>query len=279
MKLVRYGLPGQERPGLIDSQGNIRSLYPLLRDFVAQELSADFLASLRALDTEKLPLVQDEPLSAPVSAIRQVLAIGLNYLDHIEEAGMAVPEFPVLFNKSVGSLSGPTDPILAPKAAKELDWELELGVLIGSKASHVELANALDHVAGYCVTLDMSERIWQLKRGGQFGKGKSYDGFTPIGPWLVTAEDLTAPQNLGMKLSVNGEVKQDGNTKDMVFGIAELISHLSNYQTLLPGDLILTGTPAGVAFGMEKPIYLKQGDIVECEIELLGSQRHIIGKI
>ena len=275
MKLLRYGPPGAERPGLLDAEGRLRSLWPLLPDISVDMLTADHLAVLAAIDPAKLPLVDGSPrLGVPMSGIRQILAIGLNYRLHAIEAGFEIPSHPMLFQKSIGSLSGPTDPIVVPQSATKLDWEIELGVLINRTARDVGVDTALDHVAGFCAAIDVSERTWQLERGGQMGKGKSLDGFTPVGPWLVTRDELDNPQALGLRLAVNGTVRQDGHTSDMVFPVAEIIAHVSQFQTLLPGDLIITGTPAGVAFGMKPPHYLAIGDRITAEVDRLGAQAH-----
>ena len=275
MKLLRYGPPGEERPGRLDAAGRLRALWPLLPDISVDMLTPAHQAQLAAIDPEKLPLVEGSPrLGVPVAGIRQVLAIGLNYRAHAIEAGFEIPGYPMLFHKSVGSLSGPDDPIIVPASAAKLDWEIELGVLIGSPARDVAVDAALDHVAGYCAAIDVSERAWQLEQGGQMGKGKSLDSFTPVGPWLVTPDELGDPQALGLRLAVNGTVRQDGSTSDMVFTVAEIIAHVSQYQTLLPGDLIITGTPAGVAFGMKPPAYLAIGDRITADVDRLGAQTH-----
>ncbi len=275
MRLLRYGPPGEERPGLLDAGGRVRSLWPLLRDIAVDMLTPDHLALLAAIDPEKLPLVHGSPrLGVPVTGIRQILAIGLNYRAHAIEAGFEIPDHPLLFHKSIGSLSGPDDPIVVPASATKLDWEIELGVLIGTAARDVAVEAALDHVAGYCTAIDVSERTWQLERGGQMGKGKSLDSFTPIGPWLVTPDEVGHPQSLALRLEVNGTVRQDGRTADMIFTVAELIAHVSQFQTLLPGDLVITGTPSGVAFGMKPPEYLAIGDRITAAVDQLGSQTH-----
>ncbi len=277
MKLVRYGTAHLERPGLIDPAGRIRSLFPLLADVTCEMLTSDWLSMLRAIDVERLPLVDGSPrLGVPVAGIRQILAIGLNYRDHAAEAHMNLPDHPLLFMKSIGSLSGATDPITVPVSAEKLDWEIELGVLVGSEARDVPVETALEHVAGYCTAVDVSERAWQLERGGQMGKGKSLDGFTPVGPWLVTPDEVHDPQALDLWLDVNGSAQQRGKTANMVFSVAEIIAHLSQFQTLLPGDLIITGTPAGVAYGIKTPRYLKPGDQIRTGVSGLGEQHHEI---
>jgi 2-keto-4-pentenoate hydratase/2-oxohepta-3-ene-1,7-dioic acid hydratase in catechol pathway len=277
MKFVRYGDRGAELPGLLDAKGRIRALSPLITDISAQMLTPQWRAALAAIDPEKLPLVEGAPrLGVPVTGIRQIIAIGLNYRDHAEESNMAVPDYPLVFAKSIASLSGATDPIVAPASAEKLDWEIELGLLIGKPAKHVSVAQALDHVAAYCSVIDVSERCWQFERGGQLGKGKSYDSFTPIGPWLATADEIADPQALDLWLDVNAVPRQRGSTAKMIFSVAEIIAHLSAYQTLLPGDLIITGTPAGVAYGMKPPVYLRSGDELRCGVSGLGDQRHMV---
>jgi 2,4-diketo-3-deoxy-L-fuconate hydrolase len=290
MKVVRYGVANQERAGILDSSGRIRSLFPLIRDFTADMLTPEWLDKFRSIDVEKLPVVPEEPrLGPPVAGLRQVIAIGLNYLDHAKEGGISAPEYPPVFAKSVGSLSGGDDPILIPSWAKHVDWEIELGFFIGKPAREVSVGDALGYVAGYCATVDVSERRLQIGPGGQMGHGKSLDSFTPFGPWFVTADEIPDPQALNLWLEVNGKRRQDGNTRDMIFSIATIISHLSRYQTLLPGDLVLTGTPAGIGHttgrlvvtdpsqldpAMKPPTYLQPGDKVTCGVEGLGIQRH-----
>lgn len=277
MKLVRYGPAGAERPGILDAEGRIRALSPLLSDISVALLSPESLAILGAIDPERLPLVEGQPrLGVPVSNLRQIVAIGLNYRDHAAECDMAIPAYPMQFAKSIAALSGATDDVRIPADARKTDWEVELGFVIGTAARNVAVADALDHVAGYCLTIDFSEREWQFDKGGQFGKGKSLDGFAPVGPWLATRDEITDPQKLPMWLKVNGEIRQDSSTAEMIFPVAEIVAHLSRYQTLLPGDFIITGTPAGVGFGMKEPEYLKIGDEVTCGIEGLGEQRHRI---
>ena len=275
MKFVRYGSKNEELPGLIDADGNIRALSPLLSDIGCEMFTEEWQAALAAIDPAKLPLVSGNPrLGVPVSGIRQVIAIGLNYKDHAEEANYPVPEDPLVFYKSVSSLSGCTDPIEVPASAEKLDWEIELGFLISKEARHVPVEKALDYVAGYCTVVDVSERHWQFDKGGTLGKGKSYDNFTPVGPFFATADEVADPQALDLWLDVNGESRQRGTTAEMVFTIAELVAHLSTYQTLLPGDLIITGTPAGVGLGMKPETYLGNGDEITCGITGLGDQTH-----
>tara|TARA_R100000005_G_scaffold94153_1_gene71351 strand:+ start:10286 stop:11131 length:846 start_codon:yes stop_codon:yes gene_type:complete len=275
MKLVRYGSRGAELPGIIDGDGSIRALSPLVKDITTELFTPEWQVALAAIDVEKLPLVAGAPrLGVPVADIRQIIAIGLNYSDHAEEASMPVPEYPLVFAKSVASLSGCTDPITVPAGAEKLDWEVELGFLVGSEAKNVAVEDALQYVAGYCTVIDVSERCWQFERGGQLGKGKSHDSFTPVGPWLLTRDEVPDPQCLDLWLNVGDEPRQRGTTSEMLFSIAELVSHLSTYQTLLPGDLVITGTPAGVALGMQPPPYLKPGDELICGISGLGEQNH-----
>ncbi len=277
MKLVRYGEPGAERPGLIDAEGQVRSLWPLLRDLSVELLCDEALDILRAVDPARLPKVEGSPrFGVPVAGLRQIIGIGLNYRDHAAEVGMKLPAFPMQFAKAIGSLSGATDPIAIPADAQQLDWEVELGVVIGTAACNVSEAEALQHVAGYTLALDMSEREWQARRGGQFGKGKSLDGFCPVGPWLLTRDEVPDPQQLRLWLEVNGQPRQDSSTAQMVFSVAQVIAHLSQYQTLLPGDLIVTGTPAGVGLGMQPPQFLKVEDRLRAGIDGLGEQAHAI---
>lgn len=273
MKLIRYGTSGAEKPGALDTQGRIRDLSLLVPDLTPEWLSPERLRALSAIDLDKMPLVEGiSRFGVPVSGARQFVAIGLNYRKHAEESGMAIPAEPVVFTKALTSLSGANDDIILPDGSEETDWELELAFVIGATARKVSRESALDYVAGYCVANDVSERNWQLKRNGQWGKGKSFDSFGPIGPWLVTADEIPDPQNLAMELSVNGIVKQRSNTADMIFSVAEIVSYLSCFMTLLPGDIIVTGTPAGVGLGMKPPQFLKKGDVVSLQIDRLGSQ-------
>lgn len=277
MKIVRYGQPGVEQPGLIDADGRIRALRPLMHDVSGDMLTPEFLSALAAIDPTKLPLVESNVrLGVPISGIRQIVAIGLNYRDHAAEANMEVPEYPLLFAKSIGSLAGCADHIAIPRTAEKLDWEIELGFLIASPARDVPVERALDYVAGYCTVVDVSERSWQFDRGGTLGKGKSLDSFTPVGPWFVTRDEVTDPQQLGLWLDVNGQSRQRGTTFEMIFSVAEIIAHVSTYQTLLPGDLVITGTPAGVGFGMKPQRYLEIGDEITCGVDGLGDQRHTV---
>jgi 2-keto-4-pentenoate hydratase/2-oxohepta-3-ene-1,7-dioic acid hydratase in catechol pathway len=275
MKLTRYGAKGAEKPGLVDGQGQVRALSGVIADITAQTLSATGLAQLRGLDPAKLPLVERPGrIAPPWSGCGKFLCIGLNYVDHAAEAGMPVPKEPILFMKPTGVRVGANDAVVLPQGAAKGDWEVELGVVIGTRARYVPEADALNYVAGYCVVNDVSEREYQLERGGQWDKGKGCDTFGPIGPWLVTTDEITNPQTLDVWLDVNGERRQSSNTKNMIFSCAKLVSYVSNYMTLLPGDIITTGTPAGVALGM-KPTqgWLKPGDVVTLGIKGLGEQR------
>lgn len=275
MKLVRYGAPGAEKPGLIADDGSLRSLAPLIADLTPQTLSAEALQILRAVDPMSLPLVEGTPrYGVPVNGIRQIVAVGLNYRKHAEEAGMALPVEPLLFSKAIASLSGANDDILLYRGSQTTDWEVELGVVIGRDAEFVDRDNALSHVAGYCGVNDVSERTWQLETGGQFFKGKSARSFCPVGPWLVTTDEIVDPQALHLQLSVNGQTMQDGETSDMIFSVADIVAYVSNHLPLRAGDLIITGTPAGVGMGWSPRRYLKAGDVLVQEISGLGVQRH-----
>lgn len=277
MKLVRYGDMGAERPGLIDDEGKLRSLSPLVADWTPELLSPETLDVLRAIDIDRLPLVSGSPrLGVPVAGLRQIFAVGLNYVDHSKETGLALTSHPMLFAKSIASLSGAEDDVAIPEDALKLDWEIELAIVIGTRARRVSEADALSHIGGLCLSIEFSERVWQMEMGGQHGKGKSYDRFTPLGPWLVTMDEIGDPQALSISLEVNGVVKQSGNSRDMIFSMANIVSHVSQFQTLMPGDVIQTGTPAGVAYGGANPAYLKPGDVVTCRADKLGTQRHLI---
>ena len=275
MRLLRYGPKGHEKPGLLDWEDNIRDLSGLLDDLTAAMLSPRALEVLRALDPEMLPRVGGQPrLGVPWSGVGKYIGIGLNYRDHAEEAGMKVPAEPTLFPKWTSCLSGPDDDLVMPQGASKLDWEVELGIVIGSTARNVSEGEALAHVAGYCVANDVSEREYQIERGGgQWGKGKGFDSFGPVGPWLVTADEIDDPQRLDLWLDVNGERMQQGSTSNMIFSCAELVSYCSKVMTLEPGDLIITGTPPGTGIGARPPRYLRPGDIVELGISGLGSQK------
>ncbi|CAM5349005.1 fumarylacetoacetate hydrolase family protein [Eoetvoesiella caeni] len=274
MKLLRYGAAGAEKVGALDAQGNIRDLSLLIPgDLTPDWLSPERLQALTAINLEKLPLVdKNVRLGVPVAGTRQFMAIGLNYRAHAAESGLDIPKEPVIFSKALTSLSGPNDDILLPDDSTATDWEIELGFVIGTKAQKVSEKDALKYIAGYCLANDVSERDWQIKRNGQWSKGKSFDTFGPIGPWLVTTDELTDPQKLEMELKVNGEVRQHSNTADMIFPVATIVSYLSQFMTLLPGDVVITGTPAGVGLGMKPQQFLKKGDVVTLRIDQLGTQ-------
>lgn len=274
MKLCRYGAPGAERPGLIDNQGRIRALTEVA-DITGETLSPASLARLAAINPDTLPLVEGAPrYGVPVAGTRQFVAIGLNYADHAAESNLPIPEEPVVFNKWVSCLQGPNDPVMLPRNSEKTDWEVELGVVIGTRAQYVEVSDALSYVAGYCTINDVSERHWQMERGTTWDKGKGFPTFGPVGPWLVTADEVGDPQNLAMWLDVNGKRVQDGNTRTMIFSVAELVSYCSQFMMLEPGDIITTGTPPGVGLGQKpEPWYLKAGDVVTLGIEKLGEQR------
>ncbi|PQO96379.1 2-hydroxyhepta-2,4-diene-1,7-dioate isomerase [Pseudomonas frederiksbergensis] len=274
MKLCRFGPPGKERPGLVDTDGRIRDLSAHVTDIDASVLAPAALAELSKLDVAGLPVVEEGVrYGVPVAQVRKFIAIGLNYRDHAEEAGMAIPTEPIIFHKAISCLSGPDDDIVQPPHSTKLDWELELGVVIGSEAQYVSEANALDYVAGYCVVNDVSERAFQMQ-SSQWDKGKGCDTFGPIGPWLVTRDEVADPQNLDMWLDVNGERRQIGNSKTMIFSVAQIVSYCSRYMTLQPGDVICTGTPPGVGMGMKpEPQWLHPGDQIHLWIDGLGEQR------
>ena len=275
MKLVRYGKKGQEKPGLIDGGGKLRDLSKHINDINPEQLGKSALAKLAKLKPESLPLVKGKQrFGVPVNGVTKFIAIGLNYTDHAIEANMAIPTEPIIFLKANSSLCGPNDDLVSPKGAKKLDWEIELGVVIGKKARYVSKKEASKYVAGYCVINDLCERAYQLERGGTWDKGKGCDTFGPVGPWLVTADEIKNAKNLNMWLDVNGKPMQRGNTKTMIFDVVTIVSYASEFMTLMPGDIIATGTPPGVGMGMKpKPQYLKVGDTISCGIESLGSQR------
>jgi 2,4-didehydro-3-deoxy-L-rhamnonate hydrolase len=278
MKLMRYGVKGAEKPAALDAQGVLRDLSGVLADITAHTLSPHGLARLRELDLATLPVVEHPGRTAvPWSGLQKFICVGLNYADHAAESNLAVPSEPVLFTKQVSALIGPNDAVVLPQGSVKSDWEVELGVVIGSKARYVTEAEALRHVAGYCVVNDLSEREYQLERGGTWDKGKGCDTFGPVGPWMVTADEVPDPQALAMWLEVNGQRMQNGSTKTMVFGVAHLVSYISRFMTLMPGDLISTGTPPGVGMGKKpNPIYLKPGDTMRLGIEGLGEQRQTV---
>lgn len=269
MKFLRFGEIGQEKPGVLDANGNLRSL-----EGVIDDLAGDVLGALPDVTPEDLPLVEGAPrIGAPVDRVGKLLCIGLNYSDHAAEVGLPIPDEPIVFMKATSAIAGPNDPIIIPRKARKVDYEAELGVVIGKTAKYVSEENALDHVAGYCAVNDVSEREWQLERGGQWIKGKSCDGFGPIGPWLVTPDEIDDPQNVALRLAVNGETRQDGSTQTMIFSVAQVIAYLSQMMSLHPGDIIATGTPPGVGMGYTPPRYLNAGDVVDLEVAGLGRQR------
>lgn len=275
MKLLRHGPTGQEKPGALDSEGRVRDLSLLVQDFTPDWLAPEKLLALAAIDLSRMPLVADGVrLGAPVAGVRQFVAIGLNYRKHAQESGMEIPKEPVVFTKALTSIAGPCDDVELPLESEAGDWEVELALVIGTQAKRVTQAQALDHVAGYCLANDVSERDWQIKRNGQWGKGKSFDGFGPIGPWLVTCDELPDPQNIPLELAVNGQVRQRSSTADMIFSVAEIVSYLSQFMTLLPGDVVITGTPEGVGLGMKpQPQFLRRGDVMTLSGGPLGTQR------
>ncbi len=273
MKLLRYGPPGQEKPGLFDRDGKIRDLSGAVRDIDGETLAPAALDRLRRLDPATLPLVSGSPRLGPsVGAVPKIVAIGLNYRLHAQEAGAAIPSEPIFFMKATSSICGPNDDVIIPKGSQKTDYEVELAIVIGSLARYVSLADARKHVAGYCVVNDVSEREFQIERGGQWTKGKSADTFCPIGPWLVTAEEVPDPGKLALWTEVNGERRQNSNTGDLIFGVDEIVSYVSQFMTLLPGDVIPTGTPSGVGMGFKPPKFLKPGDRVRLSVEGLGEQ-------
>jgi 2-keto-4-pentenoate hydratase/2-oxohepta-3-ene-1,7-dioic acid hydratase in catechol pathway len=278
MKLVRYGNPGKEKPGLIDADGKLRDLSAVIPDLTSAHLSDAMIAKLRRLKTASLPLVKGKPrMGCPVADVGKFVAIGLNYADHAAESNLPIPKEPIVFMKATSCIQGPNDDVMLPKGSVKSDWEVELGVVIGTEARYVSQKNALDHVAGYCLINDVSEREYQIERGGTWDKGKGCDTFGPIGPWLVTRDEVPNPQKLHMWLDHNGVRMQDGNTKTMIFSVAKLVSYVSQFMTLKPGDVITTGTPPGVGMGVKKngkpaPVFLKRGDTMSLGIEGLGEQ-------
>jgi 2,4-diketo-3-deoxy-L-fuconate hydrolase len=278
MKLLRYGEAGRERPGLLDADGALRDLSQVVADFDGETLSATNIARLRALDVLRLPKVdRASRVGPPVAHIGKLVCVGLNYADHAAESGLPVPEQPVLFMKATSAIVGPNDDVVIPHGSTKTDWEVELGVVIGDTARDVPRESALEYVAGYTVVNDVSERAFQLEHGGQWVKGKSCDTFAPLGPWLVTRDEVPDPQNLELSLEVNGHRYQNGNTRTMVFDVSTLVSYISRYMTLAPGDVISTGTPPGVGMGQKPPVYLRAGDVMELGISGLGRQRqHVV---
>lgn len=274
MKLLRYGPPGAEKPGLLDKDGTIRDLSTVVPDIAGETLLPDAMARIQGLDPASLPAVEGEPRLGPcVGGVGKFVCIGLNYTDHAKEAGMPIPEEPVLFMKATSAIAGPDDPVVIPRGAIKMDWEVELGLVIGKPAKYTDESEALSHVAGYCVINDVSEREHQLERSGQWVKGKSADGFGPIGPWLVSPDEVPDPQNLHLWLEVNDERRQEGTTATMIFGVAHLVSYISRFMSLQSGDVISTGTPPGVGHGRKPPVYLKPGDVMRLGIDGLGVQR------
>ncbi|MTD99800.1 2-hydroxyhepta-2,4-diene-1,7-dioate isomerase [Paracoccus sp. YIM 132242] len=273
MKLLRYGASGAERPGLLDAQGQIRDLSAYVPDIAGDALAPNALARLATLDPADLPPVTPDRLGPPVAGVGKFLCVGLNYADHARETGKEPPAEPVLFAKAVSAICGPYDDVQIPRGSDRTDWEVELGIVIGTRAKYVDQARALDHVAGYLLVNDVSERRFQSERGGQWTKGKSHDTFGPIGPWLVTKDEIGDPQAIDLWLDVDGQRRQTGNTRTMIFGVAHLVSYVSQFMTLLPGDIIATGTPPGVGLGMTPPTFLREGQVVTLGAAGLGEQR------
>jgi 2,4-didehydro-3-deoxy-L-rhamnonate hydrolase len=274
MKLVRYGNPGREKPGLIDADGKLRDLSSVVPDIGPEQLGQSGLNRIRKANTAKLPLVRGNPrYGCPISQVSKFIAIGLNYADHAAESNAPIPKEPIVFMKATTCIQGPNDPVMLPRGSVKTDWEVELGVVIGTRARYVSMKDALAHVAGYTVVNDVSEREFQLERGPQWDKGKGCDTFGPVGPWLVTTDEIENVQKLAMWLDVNGQRMQTGSTRTMIFNVAKLVSYVSHFMTLLPGDIITTGTPPGVGLGFKPPRYLKKGDVMTLGIEGLGEQR------
>ncbi len=277
MKLLRYGPKGAERPAVLDSDGNMRDLSGVVADIDGDTLAPDSLAKLAALDTATLPLVEGTPrIGSAIARPGKFLCVGLNYADHARETGKQPPEEPVLFGKAANAICGPNDDVEIPRGSEKTDWEVELGIVIGSRAKYVSEADALDHVAGYALVNDVSERSFQSERGGQWIKGKSHDTFGPVGPWLVTKDEIADVQNIDLWLDVDGERRQTGNTSTMIFGVAHLVHYISQFMTLEPGDIIATGTPPGVGLGMKPPVFLKAGQVVTLGAAGLGEQRQVM---
>ncbi|MBY6200921.1 fumarylacetoacetate hydrolase family protein [Maritalea mobilis] len=274
MKLLRYGEAGAEKPGILDAEGRLRDLSDHVGDISGAVLTPEGLASLSAIDPSSLPLVEGAPrIGACVGNIGKMVCVGLNYADHAAEAGMDIPPEPILFFKATSAICGPNDDIRIPRGSEKTDWEVELGIVIGKPASYVDEADAMDHVAGYCIVNDVSERAFQIERAGQWVKGKSADTFGPTGPWMVTADEVADPQALAMWLEVDGHRYQNGSTATMVYGVRHLVSYISQFMSLQPGDIISTGTPPGVGMGQKPPVYLREGQEIACGIEGLGTQR------
>lgn len=277
MKFVRYGGKGHEKPGLIDEQGQLRDLSGEIPDLAGDYLNPDNLKKITDKKTNDLPVVSGTPrLAAPITDVGKIIGIGLNYADHAKEANMEIPSEPLLFFKAVTSLAGPDDPFKLPPNSTKVDWEVELAIIIGKRAQHIGEHEVIDHIAGYAVINDISERAWQLENTGQWVKGKSYDGFAPLGPWLVTPDEIPDPGNLAIWLELNGARVQDGSTRTMVYGVKTLVSYISQYMTLMPGDVIATGTPPGVGLGMSPPQFLTPSDTMRLGIEGLGEQKQVV---
>lgn len=277
MKLLRYGPAGREKPGMLDAEGRLRDLSAVMPDIGPAQLGDGVLARLRKLDPASLPRVRGTPrIGCPVAAVGKFIGIGLNYSDHAAEVGAPLPREPVVFTKATSCIQGPNDPVMLPRGFVKTDREVELGVVIGTTARYVTQKDALAHVAGYCVVNDLSEREYQMERGTQWDKGKGCDSFGPIGPWLVTRDEVPHPQRLDLWLDVNGQRRQTGNTRTMVFGVAQLISYLSRFMTLLPGDVVTTGTPPGVGLGMRPPQFLRKGDVLQLGVAGLGVQQQAV---
>jgi 2-keto-4-pentenoate hydratase/2-oxohepta-3-ene-1,7-dioic acid hydratase in catechol pathway len=277
MKLVRYGKAGAERPGLIDAQGVLRDLSHVVPDIGPVQLGRDALARLAELDVSTLDAVSGQPrFGCPVASIGKCIGIGLNYTDHAEEAGLPIPTEPIIFTKAVSAIQGPDDQIMLPKDSVKTDWEVELGIVMGTRASYMSEDKALDYVAGYLLANDVSEREYQMERGGTWDKGKGCDTFGPMGPWLVTKDDIADPNDLDMWLDVNGQRMQTGNTSKMIFNVKQIVSYVSRFVTLMPGDVIITGTPPGVGLGHKPPTFLKPGDVVTLGAQGLGTQKQLV---
>jgi 2-keto-4-pentenoate hydratase/2-oxohepta-3-ene-1,7-dioic acid hydratase in catechol pathway len=277
MKLLRYGPTGQEKPGILDRSGQIRDLSGVVRDIDGAALAPASLTRLRGIDPATLPLVSGTPRLGPcVGNVPKIVAIGLNYRLHAQEAGMPIPTEPIFFMKATSSICGPNDDVIIPKGSQKTDYEVELGIVIGTRASYVDIKDAKNHIAGYCVVNDVSEREYQMERGGQWTKGKSCDTFCPIGPWLVTADEAGEAGKLQVSTEVNGERRQNSNTADLIFGIEHIVSYVSQFMTLMPGDVIPTGTPSGVAMGFKPPRFLKAGDRMRVAVEGLGEQNSLL---
>lgn len=277
MKLLRHGPKGREKPGLVAPDGTLRDLSGVIADIDGTTLSPEALDRLRGVEPASLPALPDTTrIGACVGHVGKFIGIGLNYSDHAEEAGMPIPREPIIFHKATTCIAGPYDDVILPPSALKTDWEVELAFVIGTRAKHVSEADALAHVAGYCIVNDISDRAWQAEREGQWTKGKSYDGFGPMGPWLVTADEVADPGDLAMTLDVSGVRRQDGSTRTMIFGVATLVSYLSEFMTLEPGDVVTTGTPPGVGLGMRPQVWLKDGDVMRLEIAGLGHQEQTV---